>query len=74
MRHGTRLLDRFTGVTLTAYPGCGHFPHLDVPFTFASELCGFLAGSHRRRAILLPPPHDEGRSRAMRVLAARTSK
>jgi pimeloyl-ACP methyl ester carboxylesterase len=30
VRHGTRLLERFMGITLTAYPGCGHLPQLDV--------------------------------------------
>jgi pimeloyl-ACP methyl ester carboxylesterase len=74
IRHGTELLDRFTGVTLTAYPGCGHFPHLDVPCAFARELCGFLAEPNRSGAFLLPRPHDEERLRATRVLAACTSK
>jgi len=74
IHHGTRLLDRFMGVTLTAYPDCGHFPHLEVPFAFASELRGFLAEPDQSRAFLLPRPHEEGRLRTMRVLAARTSK
>jgi pimeloyl-ACP methyl ester carboxylesterase len=55
VHHGTRLLDRFTGITLSTYPGCGHFPHRDFQSTFARDLGSFLCDPLRSRARLLPP-------------------
>jgi len=47
LRHGQRLLQRVTGVTLTTYPGCGHYPHLDAAADFARDLTDFLCDPAR---------------------------
>ena len=52
VHHGTGLLDRFTGVTLTTYSGCGHFLQLERPGAFARDLGAFLSDPVRRRALL----------------------
>jgi pimeloyl-ACP methyl ester carboxylesterase len=52
VRHGTRLLERFMGITLTAYPGCGHLPQLDVHSTFARDLGDFLSDPIRPSALV----------------------
>jgi pimeloyl-ACP methyl ester carboxylesterase len=43
VRHGARLVDRFMGITLTVYPGCGHFPQLETHSAFARDLGGFFS-------------------------------
>jgi pimeloyl-ACP methyl ester carboxylesterase len=52
VRHSTRFLERFMGITLTAYPGCGHFPQLDVHSTFARDLGDFLSDPIRPSALV----------------------
>jgi pimeloyl-ACP methyl ester carboxylesterase len=42
VRHGRAVLDHSTGVSLTEYDGCGHYPQLDVPSPFTRDLIGFL--------------------------------
>jgi pimeloyl-ACP methyl ester carboxylesterase len=43
--------------TLTSYAGSGHFPHLDVPDAFASDLGAFLTDPDRPNA---SAPDGEG--------------
>lgn len=47
VRHGRDAFETSTGVTLTTYPGSGHFPHLDLPFEFARDLKAFLSDPDR---------------------------
>lgn len=51
-RHGRRTVQKSAGVTLTTYPGRGHYPHLDVPTEFARDLVAFLDDPDRRPAEL----------------------
>jgi len=53
LRHGERLLQRVAGVTLTTYPGCGHYPHLDAAPDFARDLSEFLCDRARPPARVL---------------------
>ena len=53
LQHGQRLLQRVTGVTLTTYPGCGHYPHLDAAADFARDLSEFLCDPTRPPARVL---------------------
>jgi pimeloyl-ACP methyl ester carboxylesterase len=53
LRHGERLLQRLTGVTLTTYRGCGHYPHLDAASEFARDLGEFLCDPARQPARVL---------------------
>ncbi len=57
--HGRTAFVGFTGVTLTTYPGSGHFPHLDEPLDFARDLRAFLKDPCRPPAH--PPPADAHR-------------
>jgi pimeloyl-ACP methyl ester carboxylesterase len=41
-----------TGVTLTTYKGCGHFPHLEYPARFAADLTNFLLDPDRPNAVV----------------------
>ena len=50
IRHGREAFAGFAGVTLTSYPGSGHFPHLDVPDAFARDLRAFLTDPDRPNA------------------------
>ncbi len=52
VKQGRSMADHSTGVSLTTYPDCGHFPHLDVVDTFADDLRTFLFDSHRSRGRL----------------------
>lgn len=52
LRHGRDAVARASGITLTTYEGCGHYPHLDVPERFAADLVAYLADPHRRPAEL----------------------
>ena len=50
LRHGREAFAGFAGVTLSSYPGSGHFPHLDVPGAFARDLGAFLTDPERSNA------------------------
>lgn len=50
--HAEGLLDSFLGITLTTYPGCGHFPQLDAHFALGRDLIDFFCDPHRSPAIL----------------------
>lgn len=47
LSHGREAFRGFAGVSLTTYPGSGHFPHLDVPARFARDLSAFLHDPQR---------------------------
>jgi len=55
VRHGRDTVANSEGVTLTTYKRCGHFPHLDVPDVFASDLIEFLLDPDRPYARFNPP-------------------
>lgn len=46
-KHGRSMMAQSTGITLTTYPKCGHFPQLDIASTFAHDLKKFLHDPHR---------------------------
>jgi pimeloyl-ACP methyl ester carboxylesterase len=52
--HGLSTVARSLGIKLTAYEGCGHFPHLDVPKRFSQELTDFLIDPYQQIGLLLP--------------------
>jgi pimeloyl-ACP methyl ester carboxylesterase len=54
IRHGVSLVERFTGITLTADPGIGHFPQLDAHSAFARALLEFLSEPVCPGALPLP--------------------
>ena len=56
LQHGQRLLERLTRVSLTTYPGCGHYPHLDEAAGFARDLREFLCDPARLPASV--PGHE----------------
>lgn len=58
VNHTASLLDRFTGITLATYPGCGHFPQLDTHSAFARDLVGFFSEPHRCPAVVRPQPKE----------------
>jgi pimeloyl-ACP methyl ester carboxylesterase len=64
VRHGYGARRRIEGATLSVYPGCGHYPHLDSPARFARELTEFLRDPLRPGARLLPvsPGGSTGRT------------
>jgi len=41
-KHAQRGCDLLPGVTVTRFPGCGHFPHLEQPGPFAVSLRAFV--------------------------------
>jgi pimeloyl-ACP methyl ester carboxylesterase len=47
VKHGRAVLAQSTGITLTTYPKCGHFPQLDVASTFAHDLREFFLDPYR---------------------------
>jgi pimeloyl-ACP methyl ester carboxylesterase len=47
LRHGERLSRQMTGVTLSTYRGCGHYPHLEAAPQFSRDLQGFLCDPSR---------------------------
>ncbi len=49
IRHGRDTVTRSENITLTTYD-CGHYPHLDVPESFAADLMGFLSDPTRAPA------------------------
>jgi pimeloyl-ACP methyl ester carboxylesterase len=61
-RHGRRASERLPGATLTLYPGCGHFPHLEAHERFAADLDRFLDDRERARARVRKRPATRRRS------------
>jgi pimeloyl-ACP methyl ester carboxylesterase len=51
-------VNRFRGITLACYPGCGHFPQLHTRSEFALDLAGFLSDPFRSPAVLRPRPRE----------------
>lgn len=51
VKHGRSIIAQSTGIILTTYPKCGHFPQLDIAPTFAHDLKKFLLDPNR------PLPH-----------------
>jgi pimeloyl-ACP methyl ester carboxylesterase len=70
-RHGLAARSRIEGATLSIYPRCGHYPHLDSSVRFARELAEFLCDPFRPRARLLPV--SIGRAVGGRALEERLS-
>ena len=56
--HSAGFLNRFRGITLASYPGCGHFPQLHTRCEFARDLVGFLSDPLRSPAVLRPQPQE----------------
>ena len=54
VKHGREAFEGATGVSLTTYPGAGHFLQLDLPFELARDLRTFLHDSHRPPARMPP--------------------
>jgi pimeloyl-ACP methyl ester carboxylesterase len=54
LRHSKAILRESTGITLTTYKGCGHYPHLAMPGLFANDLIDFFCDPDRRAAQLCP--------------------
>jgi len=54
IRHGLKVASRSLAINLTAYEGCGHFPHLDVPGRFARDLTEFLIDPAQQVGLFLP--------------------
>jgi len=52
--HGVSTVARSLGIKLTTYEGCGHFPHLDTPGPFCSDLTEFLIDPYQQIGLLLP--------------------
>lgn len=51
VKQGHDMLTHSTGISLTTYPNCGHFPHIDAAYAFSDDLKRFLFDA----------PHDEVR-------------
>jgi len=66
IRHGLSTAARSLGIELTAYQGCGHFPHLDAPERFSRDLTEFLIDPHRQVGLLLPQGRIERLSELFR--------
>jgi len=62
LSHGLAARRRIEGSTLSVFPGCGHYPHLDNPDRFARELTEFLEDPLRPCA-RLRPDHAAGAAR-----------
>ncbi len=43
IRHGREMAKRSGNIALTTYTKCGHYPHLDAPDAFATDLLAFLS-------------------------------
>ena len=54
VRHGRATIEHSTGITLTTYEGCGHYPHLDASPLFAHDLIEFLCDPDRPAARIPP--------------------
>jgi pimeloyl-ACP methyl ester carboxylesterase len=59
MKHGKSALVQSTGITLTLYPECGHYPQLEVMPRFALDLKEFLLDPSRPAAHLLLEPKSQ---------------
>lgn len=55
LHHATRTVEATTGISLTAYEGCGHYPHLDRAAELALDLTAFLDDRRRVPARVLSP-------------------
>ncbi len=71
LRHSKALREQFTGITLTTYKGCGHYPHLDSPARFAKDLIDFLSDPHRPSARLCPARKSTGFAKFLPGLQSR---
>ena len=47
VEHGRVAVERYRGATLTVYPGCGHYAHLQEPALLARDLLEFLGDPAR---------------------------
>lgn len=47
VKQGRSLVAHSSGISLTTYPKCGHFPHLDIAAIFAKDLREFLLDPYR---------------------------
>ncbi|RJO63285.1 MAG: alpha/beta fold hydrolase [Myxococcales bacterium] len=56
IRHGRDAVARTENISLTTYPGCGHYAQLDAPEAFAHDLTEFLLDPDRPAARFHPPP------------------
>jgi pimeloyl-ACP methyl ester carboxylesterase len=56
--HSSSFLNRFAGITLASYPGCGHFPQLHTHSELARDLVDFLSDPLRSPAVLRPRPRE----------------
>jgi pimeloyl-ACP methyl ester carboxylesterase len=52
LHHGLAALERLDGLSLSIYPRCGHYPHLDSVESFTRELLNFLKDPKRQQARL----------------------
>ncbi|MDA3834809.1 MAG: alpha/beta hydrolase [Spirochaetales bacterium] len=60
IKQGLSMLAQSTGITLTTYPKCGHFPQLDIASTFAHDLKEFLNDPDRPFGILYSETKKQG--------------
>jgi pimeloyl-ACP methyl ester carboxylesterase len=60
VRHGRAVLNHSTGIPLTEYNGCGHYPQLDVPSSFARDLIEFLCTRDQPPPRLVPAHSRKG--------------
>ena len=58
-----------SGITLRTYPGCGHFPHLQLPAVCARDLREFLCDPKRSGARLFAEEEPSGIGQAMTALS-----
>lgn len=56
IKHAHATQERLRGTSLVTYPGCGHFPQLDRPESFADDLAEFLSDPSRGPAVFVPAP------------------
>ncbi|MBI5534101.1 MAG: alpha/beta fold hydrolase [Deltaproteobacteria bacterium] len=54
VRHGRAAVRGSTGITLTTYPSCGHFPQLEIPAKLARDIREFLLDPQRPVACITP--------------------
>jgi pimeloyl-ACP methyl ester carboxylesterase len=54
VKHGRSIMAQSTGITLTTYPKCGHFPQLDIALIFANDLIKFFRDPNRPFARFCP--------------------
>ncbi len=61
VRHGEETVARSEGITLTTYPGCGHYAQLDVPNLFANDLIAYFDDPERPPARFQKPKSKRNR-------------